>query len=171
MQKFTFGAITLFCFVLAIFGFNLKLNHSQTNPTTNTTSNSNSNYTIENITIVYPNPESGILNLHCFDDLKSPITVKAVNVKDMVVKSLNSLVTEGSEKFKYIRMSTSDLEKGKYTETPVKTEFGYHVILLEDSRPLTPPPFEQIKPQLAQRAQQQQIEKMVAELRAKAKVE
>jgi peptidyl-prolyl cis-trans isomerase C len=63
------------------------------------------------------------------------------------------------------------LEKGKYTETPVKTEFGYHVILLEDSRPLTPPPFEQIKPQLAQRAQQQQIEKMVAELRAKAKVE
>ena len=63
------------------------------------------------------------------------------------------------------------LEKGKYTEVPVKTEFGYHVILLEDSRPLTPPPFEQIKPQLSQRAQQQQIEKMVSELRAKAKVE
>ncbi len=63
------------------------------------------------------------------------------------------------------------LEKGKYTETPVKSEFGYHVILLEDSRPLTPPPFEQIKPQMAQRAQQQQIEKMVGELRAKAKVE
>lgn len=63
------------------------------------------------------------------------------------------------------------LEKGKYTETPVKTDFGYHVILLEDSRPLTPPDFATIKPQLAQRAQQQQIEKMVSDLRAKAKVD
>lgn len=65
----------------------------------------------------------------------------------------------------------STLEKGKYTQTPVKSEFGYHVILLEDSRPLTPPPFEAIKQQLAQRAQQQQIEKMVSDLRAKAKVD
>lgn len=63
------------------------------------------------------------------------------------------------------------LEKGKYTETPVKSDFGYHVILLEDSRPLTPPAFDAIKPQLAQRAQQQQIEKLVNDLRAKAKVE
>lgn len=54
---------------------------------------------------------------------------------------------------------------------PVKTDFGYHVILLEDSRPLTPPAFDTIKTQLAQRAQQQQIEKMVNDLRAKAKVE
>jgi peptidyl-prolyl cis-trans isomerase C len=63
------------------------------------------------------------------------------------------------------------LEKGKYTEAPVKTDFGYHVILLEDSRPLTPPAFDAIKAQLAQRAQQQQIEKMVNDLRAKAKVD
>ena len=63
------------------------------------------------------------------------------------------------------------LEKGKYTEVPVKSDFGYHVILLEDSRPLTPPAFDAIKPQLGQRAQQQQIEKLVNDLRAKAKVE
>jgi peptidyl-prolyl cis-trans isomerase C len=63
------------------------------------------------------------------------------------------------------------LQKGKYSEVPVKTEFGYHVIQLDDTRPLTPPPFDAIKPQLAQRAQQQQIEKMVNDLRAKAKVE
>lgn len=63
------------------------------------------------------------------------------------------------------------LEKGKYTEAPVKTDFGYHVILLEDSRPLTPPVFDTIKPQLAQRAQQVQIEKLVNDLRSKAKVE
>lgn len=62
------------------------------------------------------------------------------------------------------------LEKGKYTKEPVKSDFGYHVIMLEDSRNLTPPPFDQLKPQLTQRANQQKIEQLVEELRAKAKV-
>ena len=63
------------------------------------------------------------------------------------------------------------LGKGKYTETPVKSEFGYHVILLDDTRPLTPPPFEEIKPRLLQQAQSQQISKMVEDMRTKAKVQ
>jgi peptidyl-prolyl cis-trans isomerase C len=65
----------------------------------------------------------------------------------------------------------TSLSKGKYTEIPVKTEFGYHVILLEDSRPLSVPPFEEIKPRLLQQAQSQQINKLVDGLRAKAKVD
>lgn len=63
------------------------------------------------------------------------------------------------------------LEKGKYTEAPVKTNFGWHVIQLEDTRPLDAPPFEAIKPQLSQRANQQIVEKMLEGLRAKAKVQ
>ena len=63
------------------------------------------------------------------------------------------------------------LTKGKYTETPVKTDFGYHIIMLEDTRPLTVPAFEEIKPRLLQQAQGQQISRMVDALRAKAKVE
>ena len=55
-------------------------------------------------------------------------------------------------------------------ETPVKTDFGYHVILLDDSRPLSAPSFEEVKPRLQQQAQQQQIGKLVDSLRAKAKV-
>ena len=62
------------------------------------------------------------------------------------------------------------LKKGEYTKTPVKSDFGYHVIELDDSRPMTPPPFEQVKPQLQQRAGQQQIEQLVKDLRTKAKV-
>ena len=62
------------------------------------------------------------------------------------------------------------LKKGEYTKAPVKSDFGYHIIMLEDSRPATPPTFEQAKPQLQQRASQQQIEQLVKELRAKAKV-
>ena len=63
------------------------------------------------------------------------------------------------------------LTKGKYTETPVKTDFGYHIIMLEDTRPLTVPAFEEIKPRLLQQAQGQQVNKMVEALRAKAKVD
>ena len=62
------------------------------------------------------------------------------------------------------------LKKGEYTKTPVKTDFGYHVIQLEDTRPLTPPPYEQVKPQLQQRASQQQVEALVKKLREGAKV-
>ena len=45
------------------------------------------------------------------------------------------------------------------------------MILLEDSRPLEAPAFEAIKPQLAQRANQQLVEKMIIDLRTKAKVQ
>ena len=62
------------------------------------------------------------------------------------------------------------LEKGKYTTTPVKTDFGYHVIKLEDSRALKAPAFDEVKGQLKQRLEQQSVERHVAELRTKATV-
>lgn len=62
------------------------------------------------------------------------------------------------------------LKKGEYTKTPVKSDAGFHVIQLDDSRPLTPPTYEQIKPQLQQRASNMQIESLVNELRSKAKI-
>lgn len=63
------------------------------------------------------------------------------------------------------------LEKGKYTETPVQTQFGWHVILVEDVRAAKIPTFEEIKPQLTERLQEQAFSRSVADLRAKAKVE
>lgn len=63
------------------------------------------------------------------------------------------------------------LEKGKYTEQPVQSRFGWHVILLEDVRPARFPSLDEVKPQLTERLQQQALEKNVAELRAKAKIE
>ena len=62
------------------------------------------------------------------------------------------------------------LQKGKYTETPVKTDFGYHVIMLEDTRPLKLPTLDETKAQLVQRLQQQMVEKHILALRSKAKV-
>jgi peptidyl-prolyl cis-trans isomerase C len=63
------------------------------------------------------------------------------------------------------------LQKGKYTEVPVQTQFGWHVILLEDVRDAKFPSLEEAKPQITQALQQQQFAKTVQDLRAKAKVE
>jgi peptidyl-prolyl cis-trans isomerase C len=61
--------------------------------------------------------------------------------------------------------------KGKVSSAPVKTDFGYHVIRVDDVRPLKVPEFTELKEQFRQRAQQQQVQKMVMDLRSKAKVE
>lgn len=63
------------------------------------------------------------------------------------------------------------LQKGQYTTEAVKSQFGWHIIKLEDSRVMQAPPFDEVKQNLRQRAQQQQIDKMITDLRAKAKVE
>jgi peptidyl-prolyl cis-trans isomerase C len=62
------------------------------------------------------------------------------------------------------------LEKGKYTETPVQTQFGWHVIQLDDVRTQTFPPYDSVKQQLQSRLQDQEIQKYVGELRAKATI-
>ena len=63
------------------------------------------------------------------------------------------------------------LEKGKITEAPVRTRFGFHVIQLDDMRAVNFPPLSQVRQQLQQRIVGQRVETFVRELRAKAKVE
>ena len=63
------------------------------------------------------------------------------------------------------------LEKGQYTKAPVKTQFGWHVILREDSRAQTPPPLEAVKEQLMPYLQRKKVQNMVETLRKQAKVE
>jgi peptidyl-prolyl cis-trans isomerase C len=63
------------------------------------------------------------------------------------------------------------LEKGKMTEVPVRTRFGYHIILLEDVRAVNFPPLAQVKPQVQQRIVSQRVDAMLRDLRAKAKIE
>ncbi|MDR0703124.1 MAG: peptidylprolyl isomerase [Azoarcus sp.] len=63
-----------------------------------------------------------------------------------------------------------DLGKGKYTKTPVKTDFGYHVILLEDSRNMQAPSFEDIKVQLQQSLQNRKLQGHIEQLEQTAEV-
>jgi peptidyl-prolyl cis-trans isomerase C len=63
------------------------------------------------------------------------------------------------------------LDKGKYTVAPVQTRFGFHVIQLDDVRPVKFPSMEEVKPRIAQQIQQHKVDELVRGLRAKAKVE
>jgi peptidyl-prolyl cis-trans isomerase C len=63
------------------------------------------------------------------------------------------------------------LQKGETSKTPVKTQYGYHVIHLDDVRDLKVPSFDEAKQNLLQRAQQEQVANLVKSLRERAKIE
>lgn len=62
------------------------------------------------------------------------------------------------------------LPKGKTTATPVQTQFGWHVIKLEDTRATQAPAYDKVKDGLEKTLQQRKLEKMMTDLRAKAKI-
>ena len=65
----------------------------------------------------------------------------------------------------------TQLTKGQMTETPVKTQFGFHIIRLDDVRDAQLPAFEDVKPQVVQQLQQQKLQAYQNELRSKAKIQ
>lgn len=62
------------------------------------------------------------------------------------------------------------LKKGEYTQQPVKTEHGWHVIKLDDERPLKAPTFDQVRLKLAEVMQREKIDQYIAALRSKADI-
>ena len=62
------------------------------------------------------------------------------------------------------------LAKGGLTTTPVKSPFGYHVIRLDDVRDMKVPAFDEVKENIRQRAQQEQVSALVKSLREKASI-
>lgn len=62
------------------------------------------------------------------------------------------------------------LKNGQVTETPVKTDFGYHVIKLEETRAAKIPALEEVKPQIAESLQQKKLAALREDLMKKAKI-
>ncbi|MCG6965398.1 MAG: peptidylprolyl isomerase [Chromatiaceae bacterium] len=67
--------------------------------------------------------------------------------------------------------ATAALIDGSYTKTPVKTKFGWHVILREQSRDAPPPSFDSVKEDLTREIQQEQVAKIVNAIREKTHIE
>lgn len=63
------------------------------------------------------------------------------------------------------------LDKGSTTKEPVKTQFGYHVIQLEDIRDKAAPAFEQLEPQIRQQLERARIQQLQERLRTAARIE
>ena len=63
------------------------------------------------------------------------------------------------------------LEKGQMTDTPIKSQFGFHVIRVDDVREAQLPKLEEVKPQITQQLTQAKLAKYQDDLRAKAKVQ
>lgn len=67
--------------------------------------------------------------------------------------------------------AVAEMEPGTYSEQPVQTQFGWHVIKLEETRAAEPPSFEQAKPQLEAVVRRQKVTNALAQMRADADVE
>jgi peptidyl-prolyl cis-trans isomerase C len=101
-----------------------------------------------------------------FEDLakQSKDPGSAQNGGDLDWASPASFVPEFSK-------AMTSLQKGAITETPVKTQFGYHVIKLEDTRAAKIPPLEEVKQQVAEQLQQRKLAAFREELMKKAKIQ
>jgi peptidyl-prolyl cis-trans isomerase C len=101
-----------------------------------------------------------------FEDLakKSKDTGSAQSGGDLEWNTPQTFVKEFSD-------AMVKLEKGKFTDTPVKTQFGYHVIRLDDVREAKAPPLEQVRPQIQQELERHRVQALQQSLRAKAKIQ
>jgi peptidyl-prolyl cis-trans isomerase C len=101
-----------------------------------------------------------------FEDLakQSKDPGSAANGGDLDWASTASFVPEFSK-------AMASLNKGQITETPVKTQYGYHVIKLEDTRAAKIPPLEEVKQQVGEQLQQRKLAAFREELMKKAKIQ
>lgn len=102
-----------------------------------------------------------------FDELakkQSKDPGSGANGGDLDWANANSYVPEFSE-------ALIKLQKGQLTQAPVKSQFGWHVIRLDDVREAQLPKIDEIRPQIAQQLQQQKLAKFQQDLRQSAKVE
>jgi peptidyl-prolyl cis-trans isomerase C len=101
-----------------------------------------------------------------FEELakQSKDTGSAKNGGDLDWAAPDSFVKPFSE-------AMTKLQKGQYTETPVQTQFGWHVIRLDDVRDTQFPPLEQVAPQIREGLQQERVKEYVEGLKKNAKVQ
>jgi peptidyl-prolyl cis-trans isomerase C len=101
-----------------------------------------------------------------FEDLakKHSKDSSAASGGDLPWMAPNQLVPEFAQ-------ALTAMKKGEVSQTPVKSRFGWHIIKLEETRPISFPEYDKIKGRIGSQLAQMDVRKYVAELRANAKVE
>ncbi len=102
-----------------------------------------------------------------FEDLakaNSKDTGSAANGGDLDFAKADSYVPEFAG-------ALQKLKKGEMTDAPVKSQFGWHIIRLEDTREASFPAFDDVKGQIKQRMEQVKLQQFQEELRSKAKTD
>ena len=102
-----------------------------------------------------------------FEDLAKKLSKdpgSGANGGDLDWANPNSYVPEFSA-------ALTKLKKGETTQEPVKSQFGYHVIKLEDTRESQPPSLEEVKPQIQQRLNQIKLTEFRDQIKAKSKTD
>ena len=84
------------------------------------------------------------------------------------IHSITFLISSTAKNFYDVLFN---LQKGKYSTTPIKSNFGYHIIYLEDLRNVILPAYEKMKPNLYNRMTTREINIFVGTLKDKAKIE
>jgi len=67
--------------------------------------------------------------------------------------------------------AVSEMKKGEYSKSPVKTDYGWHIIKLDDMRDAEPPAYDKVKPQITSAIRQKRLAEYVKTLRDKAKID
>ncbi len=67
--------------------------------------------------------------------------------------------------------AATHMQKGQMTDAPVHTQFGWHIIRVDDVRDIAPPPLEQVRPQIVQQIQQEKLQAFEEGLRKNAKIQ
>ena len=104
--------------------------------------------------------------------LGAPVTVPAIAFKHLLQKGL----AKAGDLYQFFE-GVMKTRKGSYTEIPVKSNFGWHIIKVEDARPFKVPTLEQFMAdrqaieRLVMKMRYEKAEGMLKDLRAKAKIE
>ena len=115
--------------------------------------------------------EDGDAKRQAQDALRQRIEKGSLDVNIMTKIDRNNYSKQGELLPEEFSDALVALKKGQVTETPVKSQFGFHIIRLDDLRDTPQPKFEDVKPEIVQQLQQNKLVDFQKALRDKAKIE